>query len=393
VPLPCGRLRILIVHPSALLTDHRPHGDGLVAFGFIRELANRGHELHVAAEHVDLRDPLPANVHLHVLGEGAGPAPFDRVEFMWRLRRLHRRLRPFDLVHQLNPVEVGLTLAVSDAPTPVVLGPYVPEWPGFRKPGGKVVRPLVLRLNQAVRAAQQQRATTVLLSTPAAASRVAIGIPSRVHVRLVSPGIDDHTWVPPSDDRGERTQDVLFLANLTPRKGVLVLLEAFAEVADALPAARLRIAGDGPLQAEVLRRAQGSERVELLGAVERSHALTLMQECAVYCAPSLGEPFGMTALEAMACAKPVVATNSGGLRHLVPDQGGRKVPAGDPGALAAALLELLPDVETRHSMGEHNRRTVEERYAWSRVADALEDAYQEALSGSRTPPGGLSSNR
>jgi glycosyltransferase involved in cell wall biosynthesis len=312
---------------------------------------------------------------------------------MWRLRRLHRRLRPFDHVHQLNPVEVGLTLAVADAPTPVVLGPYVPEWPGFRKPGGKVVRPLVLRLNEAVRAAQQRRATSLLLSTPAAASRVAIGIPSRVHVRLVSPGIDERTWVPPSDDRGERTQDVLFLANLTPRKGVLVLLDAFAEVADALPSARLRVAGDGPLRAEVQRRAQGSERVELLGAVERSRALALMQECAVYCSPSLGEPFGMTALEAMACAKPVVATDSGGLRHLVPDQGGRKVPAGDPGALAAALLELLPGVEARHAMGEHNRRTVEERYAWGRVADALEDAYQEALSGSRTPPGGLSSNR
>jgi glycosyltransferase involved in cell wall biosynthesis len=364
-----------------------------VAFGFIRELAQRGHELHVAAEQVDLRDPLPANVHLHVLGEGIGPAPFDRLEFMWRLRRLHRRLRPFDVIHQLNPVEVGLTLALADAPTPVVLGPYVPEWPGFRKPGGKVARPLVMRLNERIRGAQQRRAASVLLSTPAAASRVAIGIPGRVHVRLVSPGIDDRTWVPAPGGRGERTQDVLFLANLTPRKGILVLLDAFAEVARALPSARLLVAGDGPLRAEVQRRAHASERVELLGAVERSRALTLMQECAVYCSPALGEPFGMTALEAMACAKPVVATSSGGLRHLVPDEGGRKVTAGDPGGLAAALVELLPAVELRHSMGEHNRRTVEERYAWGRVADRLEDAYQEALGGSRTRPGGLSSSR
>ena len=47
-------LRIFVAHPSALLTDHRPHGDGLVAYGFIRGLAERGHELHVAAEEVDL---------------------------------------------------------------------------------------------------------------------------------------------------------------------------------------------------------------------------------------------------------------------------------------------------------------------------------------------------
>ena len=53
-------LRVFVAHPSALLTDHRPHGDGLVAYGFLRELASRGHELHVAAQAVDLRDPPPA---------------------------------------------------------------------------------------------------------------------------------------------------------------------------------------------------------------------------------------------------------------------------------------------------------------------------------------------
>jgi L-malate glycosyltransferase len=380
-----------------MLTDHRPHGDGLVAFGFIRELARRGHDLHVAAERVDLREPLPPNVHLHLLGAGTAPAPLDRLEFMWRMRRLHRRLaqaRPFDLVHQLNPVDVGLTLALADAAVPVVLGPYVPEWPGFRKPGGRVVRPLVVRLNEAIRAAQQRRATTVLLSTPAAASRVAIGIPGRAHVRLVSPGIDERAWVPPADPGPERAQDVLFLGNLNPRKGILVLLDAFAEVARKLPAARLLVAGDGPLSEEVRRRVAGfaePQRVELLGAVQRSQAPAIMQRCTVYCSPSLGEPFGMTALEAMACAKPVVATNAGGLRHLVPDEGGRKVAPGDSAALAVALEEVLPAVELRRAMGEHNRRTVEERYAWARVVDRLEDAYQEAIAGSRIPGSGLRS--
>jgi L-malate glycosyltransferase len=385
----CVPVRIFVAHPSALLTDHRPHGDGLVAFGFIRELAARGHELHVAVENADLVEPLPPNVHLHPLGAGTGPAPLDRIGFMWRMGSLHRRLardRPFDVVHQLNPVTVGLSLAVRDGAAPLVLGPYVPEWPDARKPGGPGVRPAMVRLNESLRAAQQRRATTVLLSTPAAASRLARPEPRHLQVRVISGGIDDSVWVPPADGAHERRQDILFLGNLHARKGILVLIDAFARLATDLPAARLVIAGDGPLIGEVRRRlaaSPGHERVELLGRVEHERARAVMQECSVYCCPSLGEPFGMTALEAMACGKPVVATDAGGLRHLVPDDGGHKVPPGDVDALAAALRETLPALERRRAMGAHNRRTVEQRYSWRVVVDRLEEAYREAIAARR----------
>ena len=371
--------RIFFAHPSSLLTDHLPHGDGLVAYGFISELASRGHELHVAVEQADIRDQLPANVHLHRLGPGPGPAPVDRIGFMWRMRRLYGRLArtaPFDVVHQLNPVDVGLTLAIADASVPVVLGPYVPDWPDAPKPGGRLLRPAVVRLNEALRAAQQRRAATVLLSTQAAASRLAAEGPA---VHVISGGIDDRRWAPPADQPPDAEQDVLFLGNLHARKGILVLVEAFAEVAKTLPKARLVVAGDGPLRVELSRRIADLQRVELLGAVERERAVAVMQRCSVYCSPSLGEPFGMTALEAMACARPVVATNAGGLAHLVPDAGGRKVAPGDAGALAAALQEVLPDLGLRREMGAHNRRTVEERYSWRAVVDRLEDAYGEAI--------------
>jgi hypothetical protein len=55
----CRPLNIFVPHCSDLLTDHRPHGDGLVAYGFIRHLSERGHNLYIAAQEVDLRDPLP----------------------------------------------------------------------------------------------------------------------------------------------------------------------------------------------------------------------------------------------------------------------------------------------------------------------------------------------
>jgi glycosyltransferase involved in cell wall biosynthesis len=371
--------RIFALAPAALLTDHRPHGDGLVAWGFIRELAGRGHVLEVAARAVDVRGAVPPGVRLHELGPAGGPGLAARAVLMRRTRRLFARLsrsRPFDVVHQLNPVDVGASLALAGAGPPVVLGPYVPDWPADEAGAGRAAS-AVKRL---LRAAQQRRAAAVLLSSPAALAKLD-GPHPRLHVCEVPPGIDDRAWVPRPD--GVDTEDVLFLANLQVRKGIHVALDAFDLLAAERPRARLLVAGAGPEEAAIRARVAGAAagRVRLLGRLGRDDVLSAMQGCAVFCAPSFGEPFGMTALEAMACGRPVVATDAGGLRHLVSPAGGRRVPPGDPGALAAALDELLADAPLRRAMGEHNRGAVERRYAWSRVTDRLEDAYDRAVSG------------
>lgn len=366
------RLQIFVVAPAAMLTDHRPHGDGLVAFGFIREIAARGHELHVAAGRVDLREVVPSQVRVYELDSGSRP------RFMWRVRRLYRRLArssSFDLVHQLTPAEVGVSLAVADARPPLVLGPYVPDWPASG---------VGVELKRVVRAVQQTRARTILLSNPAAAAKVELPGRRWSYVRELPLGIDDRTWVPAGTARAG--QDVLFLANLEVRKGIHVALDAFARLAPKFPAARLVVAGTGPEMDAVRRRVVSSparNRVELLGHVERDRVMATMQACDVFCLPSYGDPNPLAVLEAMACGLPVVATDAGGIRHLVPDRGGRKVPPGDVAALAAALGEVLSDPGLRRVMGDHNRRVVEERYAWSRVVDRLEEIYAEAIRGPR----------
>jgi glycosyltransferase involved in cell wall biosynthesis len=390
-------LRIFVIGPSigpsGLLTDHLPHGDGLVAFGFVRELAARGHEVHVAAGSVDLRGELPPSAHLYPLG-GEDAAARARLRFMRSLHRLYTRLAgstTFDVIHQLNPVDVGVSLALADKDVPVVLGPYIPDWAPTGEGADLIVSPTAQKVKHVLRAVQQRCATAVLLSTPAAASKLEPRAGRRLNVQELSPGIDERAWLP-ARDRAQ-AQEVLFLANLEVRKGIHVALDAFFRLAPELPAARLVVGGVGPELEEVRRRVARSpaaERVELLGHVERDRVLQTMQSCDVYCLPSYGEPFGMTALEAMACAKPVVGTDAGGLRYLVPDKGGRKVPPGDAPALAEALREVVEDPALRRTMGEHNRKVVEERHAWSRVVDRLEDVYRKAT---REPRGGWGRSR
>ena len=104
--------------------------------------------------------------------------------------------------------------------------------------------------------------------------------------------MDERAWLPA--DRTAAGQDVLFLASLEVRKGIHVLLDAFAQLVAQLPDARLLVAGLGAELDEVRRRIRGSsglDRVELLGHVERDRVMAIMQNCDVYCLPSYGDPF------------------------------------------------------------------------------------------------------
>ena len=109
-------LTIFVPHCSNLLTDHHPHGDGLVAHAFVRSLAGRGHVLHVAASEVDLKSPLPPNVHLHTIESVNRGALWSRLHYIWQVRKLFLRLgehAAFDIVHQLNPVYTGISLGLT----------------------------------------------------------------------------------------------------------------------------------------------------------------------------------------------------------------------------------------------------------------------------------------
>jgi glycosyltransferase involved in cell wall biosynthesis len=379
-------LNIFISHPSELLTDCRPHGDGLIADGFVRNLAMRGHTLHVAVERHDLATPYSSNVVLHQINVPKYPGGLERFAFAVKARAAFNKLSrsvSFDLVHQLNPVVTGLSLSMKGIDVPMVMGPYMPEWPRVSADGA-IERPsLIGKMKTAVKRQiwkyQHEIASGILLSTPAASTKVTDpgSVSAKLHV--VPFGIDTELFAPagpPTD------QTILFLANIGRHKGIFVLLEAFRKIHDRFPACKLLIAGSGNQLSEaqqVASRMESASQISFLGSVDRRSVPRLMNQCSVYCLPSYAEAFGMSALEAMACGRPVVAADAGGLAHIVTQQGGRKVAAGNSEALAAALIEILSDRQLAQRMGAHNRRLVEERYAWPRVIDQLESIYRNIL--------------
>jgi glycosyltransferase involved in cell wall biosynthesis len=156
---------------------------------------------------------------------------------------------------------------------------------------------------------------------------------------------------------------VLYAGRLSPEKGVLELVEA----ANGIP---LVIVGDGPLR----ERVPGAR-----GFVTHDELLKLYERAAVVAVPSYREGFGVVCAEAMAHARPVVASSVGGLLDLVADgETGIHVPPGDVGALRDALQTLLADRDLRRRLGDAGRERVRERFSWAAVTDSTIAAYGRA---------------
>lgn len=388
-------LQIFFSFPTTPLTDWVPNGDGLLAYRIIAELAARGHLIHVATPDASLRTPFPQNVTVHTMpGREGLPRP-ARLHYMAWTRRVVKQVlttTKLDLIHELNPVFTLLSLAFAGLRVPVVLGPQSSSWP-FNANGKHSalaeIRRRAARLSKDfwVRA-QHRRASAILLSTAAALNNVASPERHLGRMFILPPGVDTQEFSPVETAKEPTDPTVLFLANVSMRKGIFTLLEAFDRLVKQMPNARLILAGDGPSLPLVRQQIEASgyrDRIEFLGAVGRADVAAAFCRCSVYCLPSRGEPFGITAIEAMACGKPLVVTNAGGLGYIVSDDGGRRVPVDDAAALANALSELLQNRELRRKMGEYNRQQVEATYAWPLVATRLENIYQEVLAETQSP--------
>lgn len=173
---------------------------------------------------------------------------------------------------------------------------------------------------------------------------------------------------------------ILCVARLVPKKGVDLLLEAFAH----LPGdPRLTIIGDGPQRAALQAQAAAlgiADRVDFLGACGHGDVLAAMDACRLFVLPSRiasdGDRDGIPVvlMEAMARARPVIAGDLEAIRELVPPGTGLLVPPDDVPALTAALGSLLGDPEKARAMSLAGREHVTREFATAINLDRFEEA-------------------
>ena len=176
---------------------------------------------------------------------------------------------------------------------------------------------------------------------------------------------------------------LLCIAMHNERKGLDVLLRAFALMQGVPLPCKLVLVGDGPLRGylESLAFSLGIQhKVEFRGRKGRAQVAKLIQGCEVFVLPSRSEPFGIVLTEAMACKKPVVATTVGGIPEIIKDgTDGILVEPDNPSALAEALLNVLQNRALRLSIANNGYMTVVKKFSSEKTGSSYEALFADLI--------------
>jgi starch synthase len=230
--------------------------------------------------------------------------------------------------------------------------------------------------------------------------------PDRVHV--IHNGIDLEEYRPdPSVDALVRygvdpdRPYVLFVGRITRQKGIIHLVNAIPAIDPALQvvlcagAPDTREIGEEMAQRVAEVSADRADVIWVREMIPRADAIALYSHAAVFCCPSVYEPFGIINLEAMACETAVVASAVGGIPEVVvPDETGLLVdleirpgtfdpvdPAGFSRGLADAINSVALDQGRRERFGRAGRRRVEDHFSWAAIAAQTLDLYRSLVGG------------
>jgi glycosyltransferase involved in cell wall biosynthesis len=329
------------------------------------------------------------------------PVRIERSANLWAHRRAAHALLPalrrsrFDVVHVHTPVAslIG-RWAAAKAQVPVIL--YTAH--GFYFHGA--MRPWLRRLHVALeRWGARRHHHLFTQSEEDRRTAIAEGIATPATVTTIGNGVDIARFDPwlHSAEKLSRLREelrlppetpvVLTIARLVREKGLGEFLEAAALVRERLPEARFVVAGSalasdrGDFAGEIQRLiAERGLREAVVFAGLRGDIPALMALSSVYCLPSWREGMPRSIIEAMATARPVVATDIRGCREeVVPGETGYLVPVRDPRTLADRLLRLLMDSALARRMGDAGRLRATEMFDERLVLERQWRVYQALL--------------
>ena len=318
---------------------------------------------------------------------GGFPEPLTFSLRAWR--ELRRRGAAFDVVHDNQSLAYGL-LGIQRLGLPVVATIHHPiaidrrlelagaagwgrrvairRWYGFVRMQGRVAR----RLRRLVTVSDAARDEIVSeMRVPAA------------RIAVVPNGVDATTFRPRPEQPRVEGRLVATASADVPLKGLVPLLEAVARVraerrVELVVVGRARPNG---AVAAAIDRLGLAQSVRFVNGIGESELVDLYAQSEVAVVPSLYEGFSLPAVEAMACAVPVVATTAGARPAVLGSDGatGLLVPPGDAPARAAAISRALGDAPLRRRLGAGGRARVLERFTWERAAEATVAEYRRAI--------------
>ncbi|UCG25187.1 MAG: glycosyltransferase [Chloroflexota bacterium] len=399
-----------------LIPNHFPlqgSGSGIYTLNLAKELVSLGHEvLVIVPEHQPIpedRYPFPVEVILFNNGqnERLAEAAFNFPCFtthprsvqtfydlsdgqleayveLWR-RHISRAVEDFapDVVHG-HHVWVAPYVA-TELGLPTVISVHGTDLMGFRD--GHRYRPMAL-------AAAERAYGLIAISRQVSADAIATYQVPKEKIHLIWNGFDSGIFklipgatresVPAefgitSPNGGADRPLVSFVGKFTSFKGIDVLLRAAAIYEQAVPGIRTVLVGHGQLfgQMRSLSDELDLRNVHFLGHQPQPEVARIYNAADVSVVPSRVEPFGLVAVEALACGTPVVATDEGGLPDFINDRVGALVPVDDHAALAEAIIGEVKN-GTKATKGAYAAQYAAEGFSWAGQVAKMAALYESA---------------
>jgi len=356
-----------------ILTTHINFG-GITSYAFslAKALNENGHEVVCASASGDMLGQFEKNNIRHVYMPISTKSELSPkiIISMFKLLLLMRREK-FDVIH----AQTRITQVLASCLSQITKVPFISTCHGFFKRNiGRQLFPCwgrrVIAISEAVK-----KHLMIDFYVP-------LG-----NIALVYNGIDAKEFKVSArrEDKQYKDRTVGIIARLSTVKGHKFLLEAMAEVFKEFPDARLFIFGEGKIKYQLIALAEKlkiNEKVFFLPSV--SHTAEILQEIDIFVMSSIQEGLGLSILEALACALPVIASNVGGIPSIIKHNvSGLLVPPADSMALAGAIMRLMEDRSLVMRMGAKGRQEVEERFNLKVMADNIEAVYKQ-VAGKKT---------
>ena len=360
----------------------------------------RGIEIHRPL-HIDVSDSLPDVIAEDIRKWGRGIHFFSKLlvyNYLTASKMVNELVRSegflFDIViaHDWLSAMGGIAIK-RELGLPLVLHVHSTEKGRTMGNGSEVVSNIELR-------AAQTADMIITVSNAMKDELIGLGFPAE-KIRVVYNGVDPDKYSCNTVSRekvreireyyGLKDDDlmVLFLGRLVSVKGVDKLIVAMTHVLQRIPNAKLVIVGLGDMQDYLSRLAQNLKlqdnvrfRFEFIPEEER---IAHYAACDVAVFPSVYEPFGIVAIEAMSMEKPVVVGASGvsGMREIViasgEEQCGFHVNPNDPTDIAWGIINSLQDPEKKRQLGQNGRKRVLKEFTWDEIAKRTIKNYSELL--------------
>lgn len=325
---------------------------------------------------------------LRQLGVRLRPVDFHRKVSFSRIARLFLIIREegIHLVHSMGArADFSARLAARLARVPVIVSTIAMFVEGYDvHPFKRALYGAAIRLSE--------RLCDGFIAVSDAVRKVLVKghrIPEEKVVTVYNSGVELNAFRPDGQDGLELRRELGLdpeapvigtVGRLVYQKAHNVFLEAASRVVQTIPDAQFLIVGEGPLRPHLEQTAKelGLQRCHFTGF--RADIPRLLQLMDIFALSSILEGFPVALLEALAAARPTVATNIDGVTEVIRHgTTGLLVPPGDPAALAEAIILLLKDQGLARQLGEAGRKLVEEQFAMSRIVEKVDRFYTTLL--------------